>query len=318
MFPRNNLLVDATWIIYNSSIVQVGTLPHFLIIERALLPIGLCLILFKATTSSLVPNLCCSIILTSLTWRLLWFIILLSRRKCRSFQPRGQLNHQMVVLVCIPMCLWSLSIWLVYVIFLILSDLISTLTCLLLGCLLLNRFGNLFNRVIMLSSLILRMLAYMFLLSSIIKFFCDLFARINHISVILCNLGLLQHLGYLLPLLNPYLSLCHHRDFHIIIYLDDILICSKSASKRAWCFMSSPLVHLKLQINFSKSELSFNHHFFEFVLGYIVCVSLPSGTYMRYGSWYILCCRHSMTVHWVMSFLGKANFCVCGYSSLWW
>ena len=50
-----------------------------------------------------------------------------------------KLNYQLMVLVSIPMCLWFLSIWVVYDLFSILSSLIATCTYLLLRCLLLNR-----------------------------------------------------------------------------------------------------------------------------------------------------------------------------------
>ena len=58
-------------------------------------------------------------------------------------------------------------------------------------------------------------------------------------------------------LMKPILFLCHCKGFHIVIYLDDILvlICSKLAGKRACLILCSLLVHLGLHINFSKSDL---------------------------------------------------------------
>ena len=76
-----------------------------------------------------------------------------------------------------------------------------------LRCLLLNRCGNLFIKVIMLSPLILRMLTYILLLFSIIVFiFGDLFGKISLNSGRFCHLGLLQPLGFSFLLLNPYCS----------------------------------------------------------------------------------------------------------------
>ena len=61
--------------------------------------------------------------------------------------------------------------------------------------------------------------------------------------------------GLATALTKPILFLCHHKGFHIVIYLDDILVLvhSKQASKRAHLFFCSLLVHLGLHINFSKS-----------------------------------------------------------------
>ena len=67
----------------------------------------------------------------------------------------------------------------------------NTCTYLLLRCILLNRYGNVFNRVIMLSPLILMMLSYTFLLSSIM-IFCNLFGRICLVSWRFDHLVLLQ------------------------------------------------------------------------------------------------------------------------------
>ena len=57
-------------------------------------------------------------------------------------------------------------------------------------------------------------------------------------------------------LTKPILFLYCHKGFHIVIYLDDILVlvCSKWAGKMAHLFLCSLLVH-GLHINFSKSDL---------------------------------------------------------------
>ena len=58
-------------------------------------------------------------------------------------------------------------------------------------------------------------------------------------------------------LTKPILCLCHHKDFHIVIYMDDILVLvhSKQTGRRAHSFLCSLLVKLGLHINFSKSDL---------------------------------------------------------------
>ena len=64
-------------------------------------------------------------------------------------------------------------------------------------------------------------------------------------------------------LTKPILFLCHCKGFHIVIYLNDILvlICSKWAGKRACLFLCSLLVCLGLHINFSKSDLCLSQSF---------------------------------------------------------
>ena len=64
-------------------------------------------------------------------------------------------------------------------------------------------------------------------------------------------------------LTKPILFLCHHKGFHIVIYLYDIfiLVCSKQAGRRVCSLLCSLLVHLRLHINFSKSDLHFTHTF---------------------------------------------------------
>ena len=86
-------------------------------------------------------------------------------------------------------------------------------------------------------------------------------------------------------------------------------------------FLCSLLVHLGLQINFSKSELHLTPCFFELCWGMVhMCVSLPSGKLD--GMWHLahsLLQGHSVTVCQGMSFLGKADFYANGHSKLcWW
>ena len=63
---------------------------------------------------------------------------------------------------------------------------------------------------------------------------------------------------------KPILFLCHCEGFHIVIYLDDILVlvCSKWAGKRAQLFLCSLLVQLGLHINFLKSDHCFMQTFY--------------------------------------------------------
>ena len=123
-------------------------------------------------------------------------------------------------------------------------------------------------------------------------------------------------------LMKPILFLCCCKVLHIVIYLDDILVLvhSKKAGKRAHLFLCSLLVHLGLHINFSKSDLCFSHTFTFLGLCWdIVCmlVSLPPDKLadIQQLALSLLWTPH-VTVHKVMSFLGKANFCTNGHSQL--
>ena len=74
------------------------------------------------------------------------------------------------------------------------------------------------------------------------------------------------------------LFLCHCKGFHIVIYLDDILVLahSRRAGKMAHSFLCSILVHLGIHINFSKSDLCLiqTFCFFGVMLGYYPYVSI--------------------------------------------
>ena len=62
---------------------------------------------------------------------------------------------------------------------------------------------------------------------------------------------------------EPILFLCCHKGFHIVIYLDDILVLvhSEWAGKMAHWFLCSLLVRLGLHINFFKSYLHLTQTF---------------------------------------------------------
>ena len=117
-------------------------------------------------------------------------------------------------------------------------------------------YGSLFSMVIMLSPLIYRMLIYIFLLLSIIIISYDLFGTMCLISGRFYPWAATA-LWVLTALTKPILFLCHHKGFHIVIYLDHMLVmvCSKWAGKRPPSLLHSLLVQLGLYINFSKSDL---------------------------------------------------------------
>ena len=123
-------------------------------------------------------------------------------------------------------------------------------------------------------------------------------------------------------LTKPILFLCHHKGLHIVIYLDDILVLvhSKWAGKRVHSFLCSLMVHLGLHINFSKSDFHLSQTFTFLGLCWdTVClsVSLPPDKLddIQQVALSLLQTPH-VTVHRVMSFLGKVNFCTNGHSQL--
>ena len=115
---------------------------------------------------------------------------------------REWLNHCLVVLFSIPVCLLFLSILVASGTYLTLSGLIVIGIYLLLRCRLSDMSSSLFSMVIMLSPLISRMIFYIFLLLSIIIIFYDLFGTICHMSGRFHLLGWLQSLRCLQPSLN--------------------------------------------------------------------------------------------------------------------
>ena len=123
-------------------------------------------------------------------------------------------------------------------------------------------------------------------------------------------------------LTKPILFLCHCKGLRIVIYLDDILVLvrSKRAGKRACLFLCSLLVCLGLHINFSKSDLRLSQSFTFLGLCWDtvhMSVSLPPDKLadIQQLALSLLHTPH-VTVHKVMSFLGKANFCINGHSQL--
>ena len=123
-------------------------------------------------------------------------------------------------------------------------------------------------------------------------------------------------------LTKPILFLCHCKGLHIVIYLDDILVLvrSKRAGKRARLFLCSLLVRLGLHINFSKSDLCLSQSFTFLGLCWDtvhMSVSLPPDKLadIQQLALSLLHTPH-VKVCKVMSFLGKANFCINGHSQL--
>ena len=177
------------------------------------------------------------------------------RRRWMSNYPRMPLKHQLVVLTFTQMYLLFLNVPLVYGPYPILSNLITISTYLLLICLLSDSYVILFSREIMLFLLISRMLIYIFLLLSSTNF---MFSLATH------TLSGGSFFSFVLPIASRVFTsltksipfFCLLKYFCVIIYLDDILVLTqpKHANKRPWTFLCSPLVHLGLFINFSKSE----------------------------------------------------------------
>ena len=118
------------------------------------------------------------------------------------------------------------------------------------------------------------------------------------------------------------LFLCHHKGFHTVIYLDDILVlvCSKPAGKRTCQFLFSLLVCLGLHINFSKSNLHLTQTFCFLGLCWdTICMSVSSppdklADIQQLALSFLQ--KLHVTVCWVMSFLCKANFCTNDHSQL--
>ena len=124
-------------------------------------------------------------------------------------------------------------------------------------------------------------------------------------------------------LTKSILFLCLRKGLRIVIYLDDILVLvhSKWAGIRARLFLCSLLVRLGLHINFSKSDLCLSQSFTFLGLCWDtvhMSVSLPPDKLadIQQLALSLLHTPH-VTVCKVMSFLGKANFCINGHSQLW-
>ena len=78
-------------------------------------------------------------------------------------------------------------------------------------------------------------------------------------------------------------------------------------------------MHLGLQTKFFKSELCLYQHFcfLGMYLDIMVCMYVSQSSDKLGEKWHFvhsLLQRYSVTVHHVMSFLGKAYFCVSGHS----
>ena len=122
----------------------------------------------------------------------------------------------------------------------------------------------------------------LFPLLSIIITFYILFGKMNLISGRLCHLNWPWLLVFsLLP--KSAIFLLPVKGFHIIIYLDNILVIihSKHAGKEGMILLCSLLVHLGLHINFSKSKFILTQHICfvsRFGLGFCVymCISVIS------------------------------------------
>ena len=121
-----------------------------------------------------------------------------------------------------------LSLMVVYDPYLTLSNLFTIYIYLIVRCLLSDRYGNLFNRAVMLFLLISRMHIYIFILRIT---FTSLHFVWKHkpYQWNFCHLDQLWTLGFFVFLLRPSLTkpilfLCHCRVFCVIIYLDVIMV----------------------------------------------------------------------------------------------
>ena len=128
--------------------------------------------------------------------------------------------------------------------------------------------------------------------------------------------------GVFTSLMKPTLFLCCHKGLCIVIYLDDLLVLihSKWVGKRTRLFLCSLLVRLGLHINFFKSDLCLSQSFTFLGLCWDtvhMLVSLPPDKLadIQQLALSLLHTPH-VTLHKVMSFLGKANFCTNDHSQL--
>ena len=121
---------------------------------------------------------------------------------------------------------------------------------------------------------------------------------------------------------KPTLFVCQLKDFCIFIQLGYILvlICSKHAGKRALTFLCSVLVWIRLHINFSKAVLGLTQCFSLSGLCWDtgdMSISLPSDKLLEIQHLvHSLLQKQPVTVHWIISFLGKTNFCANGHAQL--
>ena len=123
-------------------------------------------------------------------------------------------------------------------------------------------------------------------------------------------------------LTKPILFLCHCKGFHIVIYLDDILVlvCSEWAGKRPCLFLLFLFGPSWFTYQFSKSDLCLSQTFYFLGLCWNtvhMSVSLPSDKLadIQQLALPLLLTPH-VTVLGSCSFLGKANFCNNGHSQL--
>ena len=185
-------------------------------------------------------------------------------------------------------------------------------------------YGSLSSMVIMSFPLISKMHVYKFpLLSIIVILFYLLFGIICLISGRFYLLGLPWPLGYYMSLTKPILFLCCHKDLHIVICLDDILVLvhCKWAGKRAnsvFVFLVGPSwVYISIFPSLTFGSLrpfTFLGLCWDTVY---MSVSLPPDKLadIQQLALSLLWTTHA-TVHRVMSFLGKAIFCTIGQSQL--
>ena len=175
---------------------------------------------------------------------------------------------------CSDVCVWFPSIWVVYGLHSILSNLIAICQYLP-RCLLFKRCCTLYNKVIMLSPLIFSMLIYIFLLFHIITF-CILFGEINLISGRFCLFGMLQPLGFSLHLLNPHSSIASIVFVLFIRIISLYWLTLSRRDRRANFFLCSPFILDYILIFHSDVHLTQSFFFSLFWDAVEICVFLAS------------------------------------------
>ena len=166
------------------------------------------------------------------------------------------------------------------------------------------------------------MLIYIFLLLSIIIIFLQFVWHNMPYQWKVLSFGLATAPRVFIALTKPILFFCHHKGFHIVICLDDILVlvCSKWAGKKPHSFSVPYWFALDYILIFPSLTFTSLRLFVSGLCWDIVhmTVSLPPDKYADIQRLALsLLQTQPVTVCWVMSFLGRANFCANGDSQLW-
>ena len=179
------------------------------------------------------------------------------------------------------------------------------------------------NILIMVYLLISRMLIYIFLfLNNHCHFLCFVWYQKPYQWKVL-PFGLATTPSVFISLTKPIHIPCHCKGFHIIIYLDDIMVltCSQHAGKRSFLLLLSHGLSLNTYYFFqvwtpSHAAIFFLGLFWETVEMF---VSLPCDKLFKVLQLsHALLWRQPFTVHQLASFWGKTILCVTGHTQLHW